>query len=614
MSANEMIEDNQVASGSLKMEEPEVITIGGRDKNDSSRLCINSVSSSSQLQINSSLKRGESRNRRSKYLDGLDDALWSEEDGLEDYLDDEPESKSRTSSQYKRYPTDFHMVGAVHHIPETETDDPPKDSHNNEDFSNHPPDSPTEVKMDEWQDVLDYGFLEDIELVPSDDELLKEEYTIRIDDWRKMFFKVFATKIRRNKLILRTTLPKMRKSSRLKYIFVNGGSKLRDVQYDLEMCHRATDLCFNFQRYSYIICSEVSSGPKTEKMIYKGTEYSFTVGRFSAINPLSLWDFNAFWSNKNDFQVASDTSPYLSMMASQWKAALEADRVGRYIMMYQPEAVNFLKSQGETACARAEDLKEIHSTSRLLKLVLSEYIYRKKSSLLNGSYIKGREIIKSLSTVKKNSELFSREAAFRQELDTYDFVLNPCDEKVWLDQLSEGASVISPFGERLMRRTIFLCDPIHWTWCLQVLLEQKVKAMKQFMAGTTELTREIGTTQTTSQITYTREQVKQEVKDIKKLISPLPSLRSLDDYIFVNGRNFIKDANAQTKRKSFDLGLVNISGMITTERKLQHSRMSLASRLDSRVNNPFAQSSFLSKRPRALSSYRSKWRSSSNHA
>lgn len=613
-----MAEINEVKAGLLNVDEPEIITLEDQATNNSARL-FGDVSSSSQLNNSTALLttssallsnngnngttllRVESRNRRSVYLD---DNLWSDEIVYDDEVE-EPESKSRQSSHLKGYDTDYHLASSVHQLPDTYTlESDPKGSQTNlDDWFNTPPDSPTAVNEEDWQDILDWTFLEQIELVPSDDELQSEDYTISVAEWRKMFFKIFATKIRRSKLMLRTTLPKLRKSNRLISIFVKGGAKLKNVQIELESCHKATDMCFNFQRYSYIICSEVSSGSKTEEINYGGTKYSFVVGRFSAINPLSLWDFNAFWNNKKDFQVASDTSPYLSMMASQWKEALKSDRVGRWIMMYEPEAVEFLKSQGETARARAEDLKEIHSTSRLFKLVLSEYIYRNKSTLLNGKVLKGREIIKSLSAVKKNEKLFSRELDFKQELEMCEFVLNPYKQRTWLSQLHESTGVISPFGferERLMKKTIFLCDRIHWTWCLHVLLEEKVKAMTRFI-DTTELTRKMDTNQTTSQITYTRSQVKQEIEEIKNLVNPLPSIRDLDNYIFVSTRKFIKEAGHRAKRKSFDIGLFNLSGVIN-ERKIQRGRMSLASRLDSRVHNPFIQGSLLPRRLTASSS------------
>merc|ERR1719285_1247939 len=104
---------------------------------------------------------------------------------------------------------------------------------------------------------------------------------------------------------------------------------------------------------------------------------------------------------------------------------------------------------------------------------------------------------------KMKAEMFAKEVDLRQEVENCDFLLNPNLEN-WQDMLVGGVNM-SPHGseQRLMKKTVFLCDPIHWTMCLHVLLEEKVHAMKQFLMETTEVKQKMGTTQKTSKITYT---------------------------------------------------------------------------------------------------------------
>merc|ERR1719184_420361 len=99
-----------------------------------------------------------------------------------------------------------------------------------------------------------------------------------------------------------------------------------------------------------------------------------------------------------------------------------------------------------------------------------------------------------------------------------------------------------PLGleQRLIRKTIFLCDTVHWTMCLLVLLDEKVRAMEQFMMETVEVKQQMGTTRKTSKITYMRSQVSEEIDGIKKLISLLPRLRDLEQHVFKGGTDFIK--------------------------------------------------------------------------
>jgi len=506
-----------------------------------------------------------------------------DEDLSDEYLDEDEFRVLRsreTSSIYKWYGTEDHLRDAADENQFIGMTSPSQmlSLRSLDDQRQASPDSPTTIYVNEWRDVLDYGFLDQLELVPSDDDLEKEGYKISPEDWDEMFFKVFATKLRRSKLVLRTKLPKLRKSGRIRSIFMNDGTKLRNVTYELDKCHRAAKQCFNFQRQSYIICSEGDPRSPLEDFKFRGTTYSFMVEKISAINPLCLWDFNSFWNTEKDFQVASDTSPYLSMMASQWKDALKADRIGRWIMMHDAAAVEFLKGQGETASARAEDLKDIHSFSMVMKLVLSEFISRNKASLKNGMVIKGRDIVRSLCEIEKNERLFSREIDLKEELVMCNFVFNPEDHDSWLEMFNDGINSLPlGFEQRLIRRTIFLCDIVHWTMCLLVLLDEKVKAMEQFMIETVEVKHQMGTTRKTSKITYMRSQVSEEIDGIKKLISLLPSLRDLELYVFKVGTDFIKIRYAE--ETSFNKGLFGISGLLAhQEQQRSKSRISITQR------------------------------------
>jgi len=492
----------------------------------------------------------------------LDGTLSSVSD---EYYDDEEETRfpirqRQSSSFYKRYGTEDHLRDDKEFAFVVKGMNSAAVSMKTLEDVQVFPETPLHFNTNDWQEILDHGFLEKLELVPSDDDLEKEGYKVEAKDWEETFFKVFSTKMRRSKLVLRTRLPKLQKSSRIRSIFMNDGVKLRNVTDELDKCHRATERGFNFQRWSYIICSEGASGSFVEDIEFRGRKYSFNVDMISAINPLCLWDFNAFWNTEKDFQVASDTSPYLSMMASQWKDALEADKIGRWIMLYEAAAVEFLKSQGETARVRAQNLKNIHSFSKLVKLVLSEYISRNKSNLRNGMVVKGREIVRSLSIVKKNEMLFLTESDLKDWLTMYDFVLNPDPHDCFLEMLNGGLNMHSlGFEQRLTRKTVFLCDPIHWTMCLFVLLEEKVKAMKEFLMETEEVKHKMGTNQKTSKITYTRAQVNEEIEEIKKFFIPLPKLKDLKAHVSFSSRKFIQ---TQAEKSNSDFSLVSLSELV----------------------------------------------------
>jgi len=183
--------------------------------------------------------------------------------------------------------------------------------------------------------------------------------------------------------------------------------------------------------------------------------------------------------------------------------------------------------------------------------------------------------------------MFLKEVDLKIELEMTEFVLNPDNSKDnnWQDYVHDGSSKLTPLGverDRLMRKTIFLCDPIHWTMCIHILLQERVKTMKQFLAVTKD-TCEMGTTQKTSQITYTRDQVDEEIKRIVNLLLPLPKLNNLEDHVFISGRNFIPKPGE--KKGILDLGLSSLSNLVN-EREMDRQnrgRKSLSQHISSRL-------------------------------
>jgi len=216
--------------------------------------------------------------------------------------------------------------------------------------------------------------------------------------------------------------------------------------------------------------------------------------------------------------------------------------------------------------------------------------------------LRGRDIVRSLSLLIKNEKMFLKEVDLKIELEMSEFVLNPDNSKDnnWQDYLNDGISKLTPLGverDRLMRKTIFLCDPVHWTMCIHILLQEKVNTMKHFLVGTKD-TYEMGTTQKTSQITYTRDQVEEEIKRIEKLLLPLPKLKNLEDHIFISGCHFIPKSGE--KKGSLDLGLSSLSSLVNELEmdRQNRSRKSLSQHLSSRL--PPRQSFHLKKRQLTL--------------
>jgi len=439
-------------------------------------------------------------------------------------------SGQNTPKTLRRYGTDIHSVGT---------------SLEKQSFSidkgewlhsyHHPFIEPDKgLNQQEWIEDGDFEYLEDMVLVPSEDELEWSKYEISLVDYKREFFKIFSHHMRRNTLVINSSLPRLRKRHRLSKIFLGDETWLREVSGQLQHCHRATGRCFNFQRDSFIICTEGNLGATTEWLEIDGLKFEFRVNRYSAINPLCLWDFANFWGSNKKSDEVTDTSPWLTMTAAQWKEVLESDTVARSIMLYEPECIKFLQRQGEFSRNRTEKLTNIHLFSSLTRLILAEYIFLNSSTIKNGMRLRGRDIISFLEKFEQKRELFLKVPTFVIKFQLLDFVFNPSisSEFNWLELIPDGEhhSRRSTIRDRFDKRTIFLCDQIHWTLFFVILLEEQIRAIIEFIVGMQKMIVRMEDTENIGEMKGMMAQAKTEVKVIKKIKTHLPSLNKLEEY------------------------------------------------------------------------------------
>lgn len=440
-----------------------------------------------------------------------------------------PSSTHNTPKTLRRYGTDIHSVGTSlekqcfsiekgewlysYHNPHLEPD--------------------RDVKQEEWIEDGDFEYLEDMVLVPSEDELEWSKYEISLVDYKREFFKIFSNHMRRNTLVINSSLPRLRKRHRLSIFLGDDESWLREVQGQLQHCHRATVRCFNFQRNSFIICTEGNLGGTTEWLEIDGLKYEFRVNRYSAINPMCLWDFANFWGCNKKSNEATDTSPWLTMTAAQWKEVLESDSVGRSIMLYEPDCIKFLHRQGKNSQKRTDKLTKIHLFSRLTRLIIAEYIFLNSSKIKNGMRLRGRDIISFLEKHDNKHELFRKVPSFVNKFQLLDFVFNPSNSSGfnWLELIPDAEwNARSSIGHRFDKRTILLCDQIHWTLFFMILLEEQIRAIIEFIVGMQKMIVRMENTEKVGEMKEMMAQAKTEIKVIKKIKARLPSLNKLEEY------------------------------------------------------------------------------------
>merc|ERR1719510_2194143 len=246
-------------------------------------------------------------------------------------------------------------------------------------------------------------------------------------------------KIRKDKLLLNPQLPDVENQGRIWSKLKKNGKVLHTINKSLSKCHDAAQRLFNFQRNSMIICVENEQGKGKESIEVGEKKYEFHVNRYSVVNSLILWDFEALVKGDQDLQSANDASPYLSLTPDQWTQGLNAERTGRAFMMYKPVAVKTLKNcQGENKLKLARNLEIIHNQSKLRKLILTEYIYQMRTALINGEKFQGREVKEALEKNPKNKKLFAKIPHYLNKFQLDEFILNPASTSNWKDLIQES--------------------------------------------------------------------------------------------------------------------------------------------------------------------------------
>lgn len=425
----------------------------------------------------------------------------------------------------------------------------------------------THTVREEWLEGQDWSFLDQMDLDLTEDEPEFKKYDL--EDYDKVFFKNLNS-LRKCKLVLNSQLPRLDHQGKIRAMFKSHGTQMRCISKAVQKCHMWAHRLFNFQRSCMVVCSEssypLSAGDEAcaseisidiSRADVKKT-FSFNVDSWSVINSLCLWDFSAFWDGDSDFHAVTELSPYLSLTSNQWKTALEADRPGRWIMMYEPVAVRSLRKQGAAATHRAEKLEEIHNTTRFFKLVLTEYINNNKQYLKNGSVFTGSNLLLALKKDRKKWELFSTMPELEADIKNCQFLLNP--------KISMGIDMI-PYEnmnvcikDKHAKRTIFLCDPIHWTMYMQELLRNRVDAMIWTLTKTAEIKdQDVHNSEIEVQIKSVEILAKEHVSKLRQIVAFLPEYNNLKKYIietqpkYIDGTEFKANERSRSSARSKSL-------------------------------------------------------------
>jgi len=402
------------------------------------------------------------------------------------------------------------------------------------------------ISKEDWEEKVDLEFLDDIALVSSDDDEIDfKKREMSLDEYESKFFKLFHDSLRKNKLILNSQLPQF-ESQGIMSIFKSQGAHVRQVAKLLQKCRKAANRLFNFQCCSFIICTESVEGKSGEELEMNVNDHPmkflFEVDRFSTIDSLCMFDFSAICSSDSKFFASTSTSPYLSLDSQQWRSALKEDRVGREIMMYEPSAVELLKKQGNTAQMHARELERTHYFSKLLKLVISEYVYLSRQVLTNNMSFKGSEVIRKLKEQKKNRDLFKAIPKWVTEFEQLEFILNPAKSIKWADLISDEDPFAAGDRARSLRKTIFLCDPIHWTLYMMILVDMRVQALISLLAGTAKVNKgweeSVSGTDTAAKIRDIKTLGKEHLARLRNMLTPLPKRERLETYAATNQTNY----------------------------------------------------------------------------
>jgi len=390
---------------------------------------------------------------------------------------------------------------------------------------------------DKWKEDVDLDFLDEVELIPSDNERESNTCDYSLVEFERTFFKLVAEKLRKHRVILNSKLTQWSTKVRLRSTLKQKSKRadVRTIIKGLKKCHKAAKRCFNFQRYSYVVCTESEAGSSTESfsLMVDGVvkEFRFNVNRYSTVNSMCLWDFASVWGGNSNFLAATDASPYLCLAPEQWKLALKADSIGRYIMMYEPLSARSLRTQGNDATERAEQLEEIHHTSKLFKLLLTEYIYMNRAVLENGMSFKGRDVIKALEKNKEKAKLFSAIPEWVVEFKLLNFILNPHDSTNNWQQLIPEDDNYGGDKERFSKKTIFLCDPIFWTMCLETLMTERVQALIALLSKCPKFTRhELCEFEANEEMKNIQVLAKRQISELRNIRDLLPERRKLEEY------------------------------------------------------------------------------------
>jgi len=390
---------------------------------------------------------------------------------------------------------------------------------------------------DKWIEDVDLDFLDEIELIASDNELESNSYDYSLSEFERTFFKLVAEKLRKHRVILNSKLTQWSTKVRLRSTRKVKGQKAetRTITKGLKKCHRAAKRCFNFQRYSYVVCTESEAGSSSESfsLIVEGIveTFRFNINRYSTVNSMCLWDFASVWGGNSNFLAATDASPYLCLTPEQWKQALKADSIGRWIMMYEPCSARSLKTQGIDATERADQLEEIHNTSKLFKLIISEYVYMNRAVLENGMCFQGRDVIKALEKIKERKKLFSAIPEWVAEFELLNFILNPHDSTNNWQQLIPENDNYGGDKERFSKKTIFLCDPIFWTMCLETLMTERVQELIALLSKFPKFTQhELSENEANEEMKNIQVLAKRQISELRNLRHLLPERRKLEEY------------------------------------------------------------------------------------
>jgi len=117
------------------------------------------------------------------------------------------------------------------------------------------------------------------------------------------------------------------------------------------------------------------------------------------------------------------------------------------------------------------------------------------------------------------------------EFKLLNFILNPHDSTNNWQQLIPEDDNYGGDKERFSKKTIFLCDPIFWTLCLETLLTERVQALIALLSKCPKFIRhELCEFEANEEMKNIQVLAKRQISELRNIRDLLPERRKLEEY------------------------------------------------------------------------------------